>query len=54
MQQRFCNCGHVIWVQYLFPNKDCRIIFRSTNNLNEKYLSICPYCGIQLKIDDLN
>ena len=29
MQQRFCACGCGIWVQFLFPNMRCQIIFKS-------------------------
>ncbi len=42
MQQRFCACGCGIWVQYLFPNMNCQIIFKSEKDRTEDYLVKCP------------
>jgi len=53
MQQRFCDCGCAVWVQYLFPNTSCRIIFKSKSEHNV-YLTVCPRCGRNLNIDDLH
>jgi len=54
MQQRFCSCGCVVWVQYLFPNMNCQIIFRSKVDNQEDYLTRCPCCGKKLNITELN
>ena len=53
MQQRFCTCGHVIWVEYLFPNLDPKIVFRSKNQSTSDSLNLCPLCKKNLEIDDL-
>ncbi len=53
MQQRFCDCGCAICVQYLFPNMNCRIIFKSKEESMD-YLTMCPSCGKKLNIDELN
>ena len=53
MQQRFCSCGHSIWVQYVLPNKYCWIVFRPSNHSNTHKLKTCPVCNKQLSIDDL-
>jgi hypothetical protein len=52
MQQRFCDCGSAIWVQYLFPNMNCQIIFKSKRE-GMDYLTMCPCCGKKLNIDEL-
>lgn len=53
MQQRFCNCGCGVWVQYLFPNMNCQIVFRSKKDEPTDMLIRCPCCGKRLNIDDL-
>jgi len=53
MQQRFCDCGYAVWVQFQFPNMDYRIIFRSTRRM-EDVLTRCPCCGIKLDIENLH
>ncbi len=53
MQQRYCRCGDIIWVQYLFPNADCRIVFKAEGRGKNHALSQCPGCGRKLDIDDL-
>ena len=60
MQQRFCACGCVIWVQYLFPNMNCQIpnmncqtIFKTARDSKNAYLANCPCCGKKLNIDVL-
>ncbi len=54
MQQRFCVCGCDIWVQYLFPNMNCQITFKSKKIRTEDHLDKCPCCGRKLNIDFLN
>lgn len=53
MQQRFCSCGHAIWVEYLFPNIDPKIVFRSRNHSHSDSLTLCPVCKKPLAIDEL-
>lgn len=53
MQQRFCACGCAIWVQYLFPNMNCQIIFKPKGDSMENYLVKCPCCQKKLNIDIL-
>ena len=53
MQHRNCDCGCSVWVEYLFPNRNCRIIFRSKKDWSGERLIRCPRCGKPLNIDDL-
>lgn len=53
MQQRYCSCGHLIWVEYLLPNMDPKVIFRSTNHSLAVRLTCCPFCKRHLAIDEL-
>ena len=53
MQQRFCACGCAIWVQYVLPNMNCQIIFKSKKDGTEDSLARCPFCGEKLNIDIL-
>ena len=53
MQERFCRCGGAIWVLYLFPNLNCRILFKSIGNNKTRYVTRCPSCGQKLNIDTL-
>jgi len=53
MHQRFCSCGCVVWVQYLFHQVNCQIIFRSRGDRMEDYLTRCPCCGKKLDINEL-
>ena len=53
MQQRFCECGHSVWVEYVLPNKYCWIVFRPSNNGKNQKLSTCPVCQRRLRIDEL-
>jgi len=53
MQQRFCTCGYTIWVQYICPNKECRIIFKSNGDDIAGNLTHCPCCNQILDIDTL-
>ena len=53
MQQRYCGCGCIVWVQYLFSDMECRTLFWSTLFRNGSLLDRCPCCGDPLDIDDL-
>ena len=53
MQQRFCACGCVIWVQYLFPNMNCQTVFKTARDSKNACLVNCPCCGKKLNIDVL-
>jgi len=53
MQRRYCNCGRMIWVQYLTPNANCRVLFKSAGDSRRSYLLQCPGCGRRLDIDEL-
>ena len=53
MQQRFCACGCVIWVQFLFPNMNCQTIFITAKDSKNARLVNCPRCGEKLNIDVL-
>ncbi|MFO7964836.1 MAG: hypothetical protein R6U50_13010 [Desulfobacterales bacterium] len=53
MQQRFCSCGHMIWVEYLFPNNNPKVVFRSTDQTHSDMLRVCPLCRKPLAIDEL-
>lgn len=53
MQQRFCACGCVIWVQFLFPNMNCQTIFKTAKDSKNARLVNCPRCGEKLNIDVL-
>ena len=53
MQQRFCNCGCKLWVEYLLTEWRCRTVFWSNLQRQGQRLKTCPACGSQLSIDDL-
>jgi len=52
MQRRLCDCGCAIWVQFSFPNMNCRVVFKSKEKSTDN-LTLCPCCGKRLSIDDL-
>ena len=53
MQQRFCDCGFTVWVQYLLSNSNDQTVFWSAANQNRRHLKRCPVCGAVLDIDKL-
>jgi len=53
MQQRYCDCGRMIWVQYISPNANCRVVFKPAGNSVKSDLIRCPNCGKRLDIDEL-
>ena len=54
MQQRFCNCGFKIWVEYLLTEWRCRTFFWPSSGRQGSHLKACPACGARLNIDNLH
>ncbi len=54
MQQRYCECGFPVWVQYHLSESECRMIFWATAYRCGTKLRTCPCCSRMLHIDDLN
>gem|GEM_PF-303594 len=54
MQQRFCNCGFKIWVEYLLTEWRCRTFFWPSFGRQGSHLKACPACGARLNIDNLH
>lgn len=58
MQQRFCFCGHGIWVRYISygftpsGRAPFEAIFTARED-DENILGHCPHCGRHLDINDL-
>jgi hypothetical protein len=53
MQQRFCVCGHALWVEYRFGALGCRHRFWSPRFGRKVLLTRCPACGMKIDIDEL-
>ena len=53
MQQRYCECGHPVWVQYILSEIDCRTVFWSVVYRSGSKLHCCPNCARGLHIDEL-
>ena len=53
MQQRFCECGFSVWVQYLINETLCRARFWNNAGRRGPHLLRCPGCFRKLSIDDL-
>ncbi|WP_176724276.1 hypothetical protein [Desulfoplanes formicivorans] len=52
MQKRFCECGYLFWVQYLFQNNlFIPLFWPSIGDI--KTISTCPHCGRRLDINQL-
>ena len=54
MQQRYCECGFPVWVQYRLTETECRMVFWATAYRVGNRLRVCPSCGRMLHIDDLH
>lgn len=54
MQQRYCDCGRSLWVQYVFNGNVCRTRFWNQCHAEARRLVRCPECGGRLHIDRLN
>lgn len=53
MQQRYCECGFPVWVQYSLTEAECRMVFWATAYRRGARLRTCPCCGRLLHIDEL-
>lgn len=53
MQQRFCQCGFSVWVQYLINETLCRVRFWNNAGGCGPHLAHCPGCMRRLRIDEL-
>ena len=53
MQQRFCECGCMIMVQYVLSEMMCRTVFLPGTEPGGPSLRVCPCCGRRLHIDSL-
>ncbi len=54
MQERFCDCGARILVQFMFHGTRWETIFWGKSQFNGNRLYICPSCGQFLNIDFLH
>ena len=54
MQQRYCECGFSVWVQYCLSETECRMVFWTSAYRSGNRLSVCPCCGRRLHIDELH
>ncbi len=52
MQKRFCECGCLFWVQYLFTNNLFTPLFWPSQG-DIKQVDSCPRCGRHLDINQL-
>ncbi len=53
MQQRFCECGFPVWVQYRFSGSQCRPLFWSRIDELGEHLRRCPCCFKRLNINEI-
>ena len=53
MQQRYCDCGCSIYVQYQIFETFCSTIFWNNAFGIGQYLTHCPVCGRSLNINSL-
>lgn len=53
MQERRCECGRHIWVQYRHVGGGCRAKFWSLSLRAGRTVTLCPACGRGLSIDSL-
>jgi len=51
MQERFCPCGHKVYVAYVFTSRGIYHLFRPQQRM--KRLMRCPVCGRTINIDNL-
>ncbi len=51
MQERFCACGHKVYVAYVFTGRGIYHLFRPMARMRE--LMRCPSCGRRINIDEL-
>jgi hypothetical protein len=51
MQERFCTCGHKVFVAYLITSRGIYHLFRTSARMRE--LMRCPCCGRPINIDEL-
>ncbi len=54
MQQRFCTCGHQLWVLYSSIERKFRTLFFAGTCFSGKRVDICPCCGAPLDINRLS
>ncbi len=52
MQERFCACGHKVYVAYVFTGRRIYYLFKPRDRMQE--LMRCPACGRHINIDELS
>ncbi len=52
MQERFCACGHKVYVAYIVTSRGIYHLFKPMAGMKE--LMRCPSCGRPINIDDLS
>ncbi len=52
MQERFCTCGHKIFVAYVVTSRGIYHLYKPLARMRE--LMKCPSCGRSINIDDLS
>ncbi len=51
MQERYCTCGHKVYVAYVFTTRGIYPLFKPMARMRE--LMRCPSCGRPIDIDEL-
>ena len=51
MQERYCVCGHKVYVAYIFTTRGIFHLYGPTGKM--KKLKMCPRCGRPISIDEL-
>ncbi len=54
MQERYCECGHVIKVQFVSNSIGWRTVYWFIAGFSGNRVFVCPSCGRHLDIDALN
>lgn len=51
MQQRYCECGYLVWVAYVITGQGIKHWYKIQAKMNNTLC--CPGCGRQINIHDL-
>ena len=54
MQDRYCECGHPVKVQFVSNAIGWRMVYWFISGYSGNRVFVCPSCGRHLDIDALN